>query len=72
MWVTHFNFYEGTTARVRVGSRGSILVPLALHVHELIHGTEIPDLVKGARFDLVLSLLAKRRLEELNFVAEEY
>lgn len=47
-----------------------MLFSLLHHVHDFVRDIEMQELVGRTRFDLLLSLLAVRRLEELNWVID--
>lgn len=60
----------GHDARIRAGSCGGILFSLPQHMHKLVRGIKVKNLAEGARFDLVLSLIAMQGAVELSWAVK--
>lgn len=57
---------SGQNARIAVATWRGFCFPLPRNVHDFVRGNKLKSFVKGTQIDLVLSLLVKRRLKELN------
>lgn len=66
----HIEGVPGLDALMRVGSCGDIQISLLQHIQDFVRKIKIQDMVIKTSFDPVLSLLAMRRLEEMNWAGE--